>query len=393
MIEIEVGFDGSCPCSNKAIKKEGGNTFTLFPSYGKEKGEKHEAKGKGMHFCIKMVNSTTSSKKVTLKVDWEDKEKNLMVLRDCFYLKEEKEEEYHLIPAQIQGSLCILNFLLPPGRYLLCSSPLYNYSRYERFVKGLRNNKLVKIEKAGESQERRNIWLLKITDESPEERKKRIIILARTHAGEVSGSFSIEGMVEWILSKEPMSQFFLSRFVFYFLPMINPDGVYKGYSHHPRLEGGIEIENVENRLPDRAHETLKTILDRIRPDIYLSHHQWFNKNYDGIYSPNEDFALKFVSYMPDQIEYGKKWYMKIFKKTASELFLIKEGRPCHWVFKRTRYPITRGFYYCPNKFNTLAFILELPWLGRNTKEMRQTGKKVIKAIIFAYFDLSSTVEK
>lgn len=66
-----------------------------------------------------------------------------------------------------------------------------------------------------------------ITDRAiPTASKRYAVVIARTHSGETSGSFAVEGLIKWLLSEE--GDMCRKAFIFKIVPMINPDGVVNG---------------------------------------------------------------------------------------------------------------------------------------------------------------------
>ena len=59
--------------------------------------------------------------------------------------------------------------------------------------------------------------------------RKAIIILARQHPGETQGSYVCEGVIDRLLARTKEGEFLLKNYVFYVLPMVNPDGVAFGH--------------------------------------------------------------------------------------------------------------------------------------------------------------------
>ena len=55
-----------------------------------------------------------------------------------------------------------------------------------------------------------------------------MLIVSRYHAYKSASSYAIEGMVQWLLSEDPWAIAALRRYVFYIVPMANPDGVVNG---------------------------------------------------------------------------------------------------------------------------------------------------------------------
>lgn len=60
------------------------------------------------------------------------------------------------------------------------------------------------------------------------EGKKGIFISARVHPGEVAASHMMNGVLKYLFSQNSDSHILLEKFVFYIVPVINPDGVAEG---------------------------------------------------------------------------------------------------------------------------------------------------------------------
>lgn len=116
----------------------------------------------------------------------------------------------------------------------------YTFTDLERYVQTLRarSSPYLDIQIPGYSQEGKPLFLFRITDFSvPAEKKKRILIHARTHPAETPPSFLIEGMIEYLLSGSQHAFNLLSAFEFHIFPMQNVDGVIAGnYRATPRSE-------------------------------------------------------------------------------------------------------------------------------------------------------------
>lgn len=64
------------------------------------------------------------------------------------------------------------------------------------------------------------------------EGKKTIFLTSRVHPGETPASFVLNGIINFLTSKNysgEQQDTLLDNFVFKIIPMLNPDGVYRGY--------------------------------------------------------------------------------------------------------------------------------------------------------------------
>ena len=57
---------------------------------------------------------------------------------------------------------------------------------------------------------------------------KYVIITARVHASETPGSYKVQGIIKFLVSKSPIAEALRQVFVFIIIPMLNPDGVIMG---------------------------------------------------------------------------------------------------------------------------------------------------------------------
>ena len=152
------------------------------------------------------------------------------------------------------------------------------------------------------SPECHDIPLLTITGHTPDndDRKQFLIISARVHAGEVPASYLMHGMIIFLLSDEPAAHKLRSKFIYKIIPILNPDGVFRGFS---RADGrGVNL----NRVYDNPHRVLHSSVWAARHLIesvhksatiigYLDLHAHARKRSIfayGNYQPGEDGELQ-----------------------------------------------------------------------------------------------------
>ena len=65
-------------------------------------------------------------------------------------------------------------------------------------------------------------------DNSRHKHKKGVVITSRVHPGEAQSSFVVQGLIEFLLSSDPIAVKLRDQYVFKIIPMLNPDGVVYG---------------------------------------------------------------------------------------------------------------------------------------------------------------------
>ena len=374
-VRILVGFDGSCPHDPAGVKQEGPCKFRILPSWRCSPGIDEEAVGRSTRLGFKVVNPGAAPTPVDLLIDWQYHQappkdrpnfasvEQYMSYRDFVVVRYPGREDWLTVMVDVDDSVAHLRLEAPPGETEIHWHPPYNYTQSERFVDSLRQHPLVRVEKIGESPQKRNLWLLQITDTSPGV-KKNFLIRARVHAYESASSYNMEGMVQWLLSDAAYAAEALRQYVFYVIPMANPDGVHNGLGSltAPR---GISLSAIPYQ-PDEVSLPLKQAVDRVRPTVAIDLHNWQNKHTDGLLGLDPAVRERFVRFMPDQLQFGKQWSIRD-PKPLPEKVPDKE-------LLRT---------YCERNFQAVTVTFEFPWFGRTPDDMRATGQKALWSLLRA----------
>lgn len=126
----------------------------------------------------------------------------------------------------------------------------YTYSRARRQTAAWAAHRDVRAAVIGRSIEGREIVRLRVTSAAaPANGKHGAWIVARQHAGEVTGSWVCEGFMEFLLSDDPMAKMLRDKFVINVVPMCNPDGVVAG--NYRDNFAGVNLNRVWD-APDAA---------------------------------------------------------------------------------------------------------------------------------------------
>lgn len=122
----------------------------------------------------------------------------------------------------------------------------YTSNDLKAFLETIKNSQGVAISVLGKSKEGRDIVRVQIAgDQLPDKEKKQSIwVVGREHPGETPVSYFCEGMIGALLHSAPGQQ--LRRvFDFTFVPMLNVDGVARGYYYHNAAGVNLSREWVE----------------------------------------------------------------------------------------------------------------------------------------------------
>lgn len=100
-------------------------------------------------------------------------------------------------------------------------------------------SELVTADIAGWSQQGRPLPYLGITDPSTAPAGKRqCVLVARQHGYESLGNHALEGIVDFLLSRDPLAAKLRELTVFHVYPMANPDAVANGWTREGRARDG-----------------------------------------------------------------------------------------------------------------------------------------------------------
>lgn len=85
----------------------------------------------------------------------------------------------------------------------------------------------------------------------PGYQRRLVWVSARVHSGEVPSSYILHGLLEFLISNNPMAKYLRERVVFLLLPMINIDGVIAGY--YRGSAAGVDLNRTYDAPDPKLH--------------------------------------------------------------------------------------------------------------------------------------------
>ena len=116
--------------------------------------------------------------------------------------------------------------------------------------------------------------------------KKYVFMSSRVHPGESPASHMLNGFLDYIFSdhsKDSRVRLLLDNFVFVVVPMLNPDGVFRG--HYRQDVNGNNLNRLYNKYTKENEPTvfavmslIKSLSDQNKLFMYLDFHAHANIN-------------------------------------------------------------------------------------------------------------------
>lgn len=131
-----------------------------------------------------------------------------------------------------------------------------------------RQDSNVRIDSVGASVQGRALWMVSITEPGDSvgrggdlpERKRRVIMHARTHPSEVQAFWVARESIRFLLSDDPKAKELRRDFIFNIIPMYNPDGVELGKARQNAHDVDLESNWDENPMEPEPTALKKTFM-------------------------------------------------------------------------------------------------------------------------------------
>ena len=176
----------------------------------------------------------------------------------------------------------------------------FSYTEMQDYTEAVGSSEWVDKSVLGSSEQGRDLILLTITNPSITLADKKIIyIIGRQHAAETSSSHMLKGMIDFLISDDPDAETMRNNFVWYIVPIVNPDGVYLG-----RSRGTADLRNANRDWLNDETQEITIIRSHINSidsaygiDFFIDWHSQMDDDswYNYVYSPPENTFFNFLS--------------------------------------------------------------------------------------------------
>jgi hypothetical protein len=155
-------------------------------------------------------------------------------------------------------------------------------------------NNIFNASSLGMSSQNRSIYEIRINNFSYTKDKKVIYIIGRQHPGETAGNWIMDGMIRFLLSDDTRAKDFRNKYDFYFVPIMNPDGVFLGNSRYTSTGTDMNrcwatsniscpevvlVRNRTNQINNTDHIDLSLDMQGNGADVTAGYANTYNSNY------------------------------------------------------------------------------------------------------------------
>jgi hypothetical protein len=160
----------------------------------------------------------------------------------------------------------------------------YTEKDLNRFLEKYKNNPSLKIESLCKTKKGRNIELLRIfsNDKKPD---FKVFLSSRHHCGEMIATYSLEGIIETVLSDTDDGCWLRDHADFFIVPLVDKDGVENGDQGKNRKPHDHNRDYIQ-----RIHESVQAITEQVpkwldgKPLFYLDMHcPWLRGGNDPLH--------------------------------------------------------------------------------------------------------------
>ena len=353
VIELLTGFDGANPNNQEDIMMESARRFRVKPFNEPESND---------HYWFRLntlvLNHGRRSEDVELIVEWPVLERYPNYPYDYYFYGD--MGDWHAVRATVKGTEARLVVPAAPGKTFVGFYPRYSYGWYRQFIESLpENSPLIEKRVEGKSSGGREIWGVRLTDPSvPESEKTVLLITARNHPYETSGSYIAEEIIRFLMAGSEEASDILRRNVIYMLPMMNPDGVALGMNQRTGPDG-VNISYAANTDAPEV-ETLLGLVRKTRPALWADVHSWPHQGDDGMWCTHQWIADGLLAQMPEGSFQDYVWNVSFVGERDTA-----DNHLWQWLIRT---------------YDSGGVSLSFSWFRRTEHDIRLIGRRLIAAL-------------
>jgi hypothetical protein len=354
ILEVVGGFDGANPQSGNAIIRETAHRFRIRPFNEEGSNDAYY-----FRFNTKVINHSQKEQEIEFIIVWPALKNHPDYPYDTYYYG--TRGNWRWTYASVEDTAAKLHIQVPPGESYVGFYPRYSYTQLENFIAKLPNISGVNKWITGKSYHNRNIWAVRLTDPSVEKNQKSVLLItARNHPYETSGSYITEAMIWYLLEGNEQATQLMQNHVIYFLPMINPDGVALGANQRTRANGVNLSYSVGT--DDPASSTLLEFVQQVKPTLWADINSWPHQGDDGMWCTHQWVANGLLTQMPDGTFNEYIWDVSFVQERETP-----ENHLWQWLIRT---------------FDSGGVSLSISWYRRNEQDMVTIGRKILEALAY-----------
>lgn len=204
-------------------------------------------------------------------------------------------------------------------------------SAYDAWLDSLESAPFANRALLGKSAEDRDIDMLTIADPSTEQRET-VVLVGRQHPPEVTGALAMILFVETLMGDSDLAKAYRARFETVVVPLLNPDGVVRGYWRHNT--GGIDLNRDWGPFSQPETQLMDGVLKSIDSDparklrVLMDFH-----------STRRDIFYTIPDELPTDPELFTKKWLAFYQTRMPGYEVVRDAR--HTVGR----PISKGYTF------------------------------------------------
>jgi len=203
-------------------------------------------------------------------------------------------------PDMEHGKIVVAEALFTADKVYLSYQYPYSNSHLDSYVNSISASPFCRVGKVGHSTEGRDIREIVVTDGSVSAAEKKVVCFTGLqHCAELGAGWGLEGMIDFLLSGDPLAAAARQKYVFRIIPIVNVDAIAEGIG---RIHGTGRNLNREWERPDALSEasSIQASLDAWAAagetiDIFIDFHGFsvpWDKNWSFLVMPEDTYHGK-----------------------------------------------------------------------------------------------------